>query len=240
MTNRVSESFALLGALLLSCNASGIELTTGRDGPQQLAQRGQSPSGCPDTEAKGRFDLSGEWLSLTDTSIQSAKPFVLDNKITSSNSDEKYFVAGIPLRTGTTPSATVRPRQTGTTARTQYDIQLGPLQYRFIEWGAFAFALKRRTSSGAVESTEVYTLIDDDGKDTIPKYAYAPNNKPRTNEDPGILKLLRAGDFNGDGVVDLLLYYESKEAGGLILWLSDPASKKHVAPIIVPTWYGDC
>jgi hypothetical protein len=231
--------FGLLIASLGSLASAGIELTTGSGrGPQRLAESGQSPSGCPDPSLNSRAELDGKWLALTDTTLRRANPYVIDNQVTSGKSDEKFFFSEVPLHAGVVHVATTEPIRTGTTARTELEIKLGAARYRFIEWGAFTFALQTLTVSGGIKSTEVYSDVD--SLQAIPKDAYVVTSRPRTSEDPGTLDLIRAGDFNNDGVVDLLLRYEDKEAGGLILWLSEPGSERHQAPIVSATWYGDC
>jgi hypothetical protein len=213
-----------------------IEITTGRDIPEKIVERGQSPSGCPDSTSKRKERLSGKWLALTPTVVREAEPFVTANAVTSSKADERFYFTGVPLRVGEVQNATIKQMPTGTTARTEVEIRLGALRYRFIEWGAFSFALRTLAASGKNHSLEVHGA---EGP-SIPKEAYVATAEPRDGYDAGTLEVIRAGDFNADDVVDLLLRYQSKEAGGLVLWLSNPESRRHMEPVVSPTWYGDC
>lgn len=135
------------------------------------------------------------------------------------------------LRTPSTSStfSKVTKLRTGTAVRTEHDIVLNSSRYRFIEWGSWEFALKRLSTAGE-------TLAENQA---IPRKAYFVSEKARDSDEPGWVKIERAGGFNGDGVLDLLLSYQSKAAVGLKLWLSDPKSGKPLAPILAVTAYSD-
>ncbi len=225
----------LIGLALLSGTLGAMKITTGGDEKAKIVKRGQSPSGCPDTIAKTRSSLSGMWLALTPTEIRNAKPFVLGNAVQSNNSDERFFFTGVPLKVGPVQAAIVNSLKTGTTARTEVDIKIGVSRYRFVEWGAWEFALLTLGPSGNRVSIE----ISGSHSQSIPKEAYIASSESR-DYDQGSMKVVQVGDFNGDGIVDLLLGYNAKEAEGLVLWLSDPMSKRHTEPITSPTAYFDC
>lgn len=210
---------------------------TAVSGDALIVERGQSPNGCPQKNSKRRTPLPGKWLALTPTAIHNANPFVVVNAVQSDKTDERFFFTGVPLKLGRIQIATITPIPTGTTARTEADIELGASRYRFVEWGGGAseFALIPLGPSGKKKSLDVLGS----SSQSIPQDAYLVSAEVR-DYGFGSLEVVRAGDFNGDGIVDLLLGYQTKEAEGLVLWLSDPVSKKHMEPLVSPTMYTDC
>ena len=197
-------AWLLIGYVLISSKLHAMEITTGGIEPKQILERGQSPSGCSDKTSKGRLPLLGQWLALTPKAIQNANPFVIANAVKSSKSDERFFFTGIPLKVGPIQNFTVNHRLSGTTARTEADIKLGASRYRFIEWGGGAseFALMTLGPSGNQKSLE----IPGSSSQSIPEDAYLVSAEAR-DYGFGSLEVVRAGDFNGDGIVDLLLGY---------------------------------
>jgi hypothetical protein len=226
----------LVFTALISNTLGATEITAGSNDPPQIVERGQSPSGCSDKKSKRRLPLPGRWLALTPTEIRNSKPYVILNSVSSSKSDERYFVAGLPLKAGAIQTTTLQPRPSKSTARTEVDIKFGTSRYRFVEWGAWNFALIAVGPSGKKISIET----SDPSNDSIPKEAYIASAQPRDIYDVGAMTIVQAGDFTGDGVIDLLMSYQSKEAQGLVLWLSDPVSKRHSEPVTSPTAYFDC
>lgn len=228
--------FVLFAALSLASPLYAAEITTGSNDPEKIVKRGQTTTGCPEPGAKTKEPIAGKWLALTDRAIQHTVPFVVNGRVTSNSRGEKYYFTNISLQVGPVPIATITKMRTGTTAPTEYDIKLNSSRYRFIEWGSFGFAIKTLSPLGRTLATEVYGSENQ----RIPREAYSLSKEGRDSYDPGWVEIERAGDFNGDGVLDLLLRYQSKEAEGLTLWLSDPGSGKHLEPIVAATAYGDC
>jgi hypothetical protein len=234
--NRLRFCLAVLFASVVPTADAAIDLSTGGNDDSKIAERGQSPSGCREADSKQRMHLRGKWIALTPDSLQSTKPFVAKGTVRSADASEKFFFSGIPLQPGEVQNATVKPLRTGTTARTEAEIVLGESRYRFVEWGADGFALERLTPSSATVRLQVFGMQER----RIPKEAFVKTQQPRDSYEPGTLKVVRAADLNRDGIVDLLLRYHSKEADGLVLWLSDSRSKRHRKPIYSATTYGDC
>jgi hypothetical protein len=216
--------------------AYSAEITTGRNDVEKLAARGQTTTGCPEKLSSEKEVVVGNWLALTDSEIVPTKLFVVGGKVISEKPAEKYYFKDIPVLRGPIGQARTSKRDVNTAARTEYDIELGKSHYRFIEWGAWGFALITLSPSGREEYSEVYGSESN----AIPHEAYEVTTGQRDEYEPGTLQVLKAADFNGDGVIDLLLKYWSKEAGGLKLWLSDPKTGRHGEPFVSPTEYSDC
>lgn len=231
-----SLKFIVLAAIYAAIPVYAAEVTTGTNEPEQIAKRGQTTTGCPEPVSKTKERVAGKWLALTDNTIQHTELFVVNGRLTSNTSAEKYYFKSIRLHVGLVPSAKVAKLRTGTTARTEYDIALNSSRYRFVEWGSWEFALKRLSPAGETLAIQVLGTENQ----AIPQEAYLVSKEARDSYEPGWVKIERAGDFNGDGVLDLLLSYQSKAAVGLKLWLSDPKSGKHLAPIVAVTAYSDC
>jgi len=232
------HKLSLIAALVIAVIpllADAAQVATGRGGEEQIAVRGQTPDGCPSTSSPKKESVEGSWLALTGTAVVVTELFVLEGKVVSDNLAERNFFKGIPLRVGPVANARIDERHVNTPARTEHDIKLGSSLYRFIAWSSWGFAIKTISLDGKELITEVF---GGNGND-IPTIAYAQERDDPDNE-LGSLALIRAGDFNGDGVVDLLLQYSAKEATGLMLWLSDPKTGKHFEPFVSATEYYDC
>ncbi len=226
----------LLAHALFIGPAHASERASGGSEAQKMVVRGQTTSGCPEKPMRKRTALPGDWLALTETAVQPTRLWVDRARIVSERPSERYFFRDIPLGVGPITTARVKGLDVGSTARTEHDVALGNARYRFIEWGAFEFALVTLSSSGKATGAEFsHSEIK-----AIPPEAYSVTKEPRDIYEPGTLKILMAGDFNADGVPDLLLDYWSKEAGGLVLWLSDPRTGRHHAPFVAATRYSDC
>jgi hypothetical protein len=224
---RVLSILALLSCIGMPGLALPAEITTGEG---IIMVRGQTTSGCPEEPRPKREAIDGYWLALTETAIQPTRLW-LEAGITSDNPAERFFFKDIPLRAGPIAKARVKPRKVNNTARSEYDVAFGDARYRFIEWSGMSFALQTLSPTGKIVKTEVH------GEEAIPPRAYAVSAEGRDSYD-GAVAIEFAGDFNGDRIVDFLLNYESKEAEGLILWLSNP--KTGCDSYISATGYSDC
>ena len=205
----------------------------------KITVRGASPSGCDDSVSKHRQRLSGNWMALTDhphqPTIRTSRPWVENNQVLSRRQDEYYFFKNIALKPGPLNYASWQARPIGTTARKEFDITLGKARYRFITWGVESFALQAVLPNGTTRLISIHG--DTDGK--IPNAAYASSRAPEAS-DEGETGIAAIADFNGDGMLDILLSGSWKEAEVLILWLSDPVSRRHGIPISSATNFGDC
>lgn len=230
------STVVLIFVVLVPLSVFSAEITTGMNTPQKIVERGQTTSGCRESSSKIKKPVIGKWFALTDIVIRPTNLYVHHGKVVSNNPREKYYFKGIPFRIGKIVKARFTRRNINTTARTEYSIVLSNSRYRFIEWGASGYALITISPSGKKLRTEIYGTVNN----IIPPEAYIVTKEPRDSYDPGGVRLVKAGDFNRDGIVDLLLRYWVKEASGLVLWLSDPKTKRHLEPFDSPTEYSDC
>jgi hypothetical protein len=221
----------------MSSTTSAAEMTIGSGEDAVIVVRGQTASRCPTKQSgKKKLPVGGKWLALSSDEIRPTKLFVNSDGVSSNRSDESYFFRGIPILAGAVVNGRIDHRKINTSARSEYDITLGKQRYRFIEWGAIESALQLLSPEGKVTKT----YFSDSETKTIPPHAYKISKEIRDNYEGGTMGLIRAGDFNGDGKVDLLIGYSVKEADGLMLWLSDPKTGNYVEPYASATEYGDC
>jgi FG-GAP repeat len=224
---------AIITTHSVSAISATTEISTSGSGSMMLAERGQTIDGCPKQPKASKRPIAGKWLALTDKHIISTKLFVLNGRVVSDDPNERFYFKDIALKTGQYTPSQVKARPTNTTSRTEYSFSFGGKSYRFTEWGAFEFALS------AVLPTGQTRLVQISRGDAIPSEAYTVSTTPR-EYDVGSMKLESVGDFNGDGYPDLLLSYGSKEADGLVLWLSNGKSGKYQEQIVSATEYSDC
>jgi FG-GAP repeat len=221
----IAVAVALITTYSVSAFSAATEIIT-NGGSKVLAERGQTIDGCPKQPTASKRPIAGKWLALTDKHIISTKLFVVKGRVVSDDPNERFYFKDIALRVGQYTPSQVKARPTNTTARTEYAFSFGGKSYRFT-------ALSTVLPSGQTQ------LIQISRGDVIPREVYTASNTPR-EYDIGGMDVKRVGDFNGDGFPDLLLGYGSKEAGGLVLWLSDGKSGKYQEQIVSATEYSDC
>jgi hypothetical protein len=224
--------FLLMVLASVAHPAHSIDANFG-DGARAMAERGQFFTGCPAKSSDKTKNVVGKWLVLTEETIQPTKLFVVKGRVVSKAKNEKYFFRNIPLQTGKYAKAQVRKVRTNTTARTESIANLNGIKYRFVEWGAYDFAITKFSMDGTILKMEVFGPADK----AIPAYAHEIS-KERRHEEHGVLQIIRAGDFNADGELDLLLQYTSR-ATGLVLLLSDRKAATY-SELRRATYYHDC
>lgn len=213
------------------------EITLGAHGESVIAKQGQTTTGCPEEIPDNqKLTIGGAWLALGTDEIRPVKLYVSSSGVSSDKSDELYFFKDIPILAGKIVNGHITLSKINSTARSEYEVRLGALRYRFIEWGAGQFALQTLSPKGNIIKTHVFGT--ETGK--IPPHVYQVTQEARDHYEPGTLSLLKAADFNADGKVDLLLEYWSKEAGGLTLLLSNPKAENYAEPYVSATVYSDC
>ena len=172
------------------------EITLGAHGESVIAKQGQTTTGCPEEIPDNqKLTIGGAWLALGTDEIRPVKLYVSSSGVSSDKSDELYFFKDIPILAGKIVNGHITLSKINSTARSEYEVRLGALRYRFIEWGAGQFALQTLSPKGNIIKTHVFGT--ETGK--IPPHVYQVTQEARDHYEPGTLSLLKAADFNADG-----------------------------------------
>ncbi len=202
---------------------------------QQIVERGQTLSGCSEPDAKGKIRVEGTWLALGNGEIKKVDLFTNKGLVDARKKDSQYFLNAIPLKEGKVTNASFSLLKINTEARTEYAVKMNSDRYKFITWGPSEFAVLKEQSNGK------FTAMPMQGSEhVIPKSAYKIIHSAPDPDEAKHVHIIRAGDFNGDGIVDFLLGYSAKEAEGVHLLLSDAKSGGYSRRITSATSYADC
>lgn len=220
----------LAGVAVLSVSANAATIST--DGPPYLAKVGQTIDGCSSDSPAEREDgpIEGNWFAFSGDAIAPAQPYAKGGRVLTNRKSDKILLQEVKLAGGRVELAKWSVIDTRNAARTETKIQFRQREYRLIAWGSESFALE----TVGPKRTREYS---DPSATEIPEYAFQPR-EPDHDYEPGGTAVESAGDFNGDGVLDVLYSYSVKEAEGLVLWLSTPAGAH--ALFVSPTSYSDC
>ena len=196
-----------------------------------IAVRGQNDGGCAtDQESGPSAIVPGKWLAMSSRSIQPTILQKVKGVLRTENQDNEYFFNNLSLTTGEIDFATVKVKSTSRYFLEEWFISWRGRHFIFRKLG-FDFELTEHSKTGRIISR----------KGRFPSQANLRNAVEEYDSEYGEwLSVKRAGDFNGDGRLDLLLSYREKEAHGLALQLSDKRSGSFVEVANSPTEFTDC